>query len=399
MTAIVKYKDPATGKWLKLNSEFTPEICAAVSTTDVPSLVGYLVIDGYQTKADDFVLLAKQAIPDYNGVWKVSDIGWVRSTEQPGVSGLVYVGAGATYARTYWLCTKTSPNSVFVPLSVAIGVGGGGTLVRTLDDLEDVNVSLATDGQVLTYSQGWWLAVNPIGSNIQNLDDLSDVHVTGAINDQVLSYKDGTWISRTIADTAGAPPHVPSDLPPGYIPQVGDLRLDPATSWLQYYYADSWINASHAVAFPDLDLIDPSVQGGMRKGMLVYDGKTDAYYLYWPQDGVTPAAADYAVLQKVSYKAVMDPANPSVGIPVSADNLEQVYNNPDPGAPRITEFRNMVVINHDWNTRDYLIQVSDGESGTTIEARIERSPNVVQVSINASANYPNTITVLLMKLL
>jgi hypothetical protein len=311
MPAIVKYKDPVTNTWIKLNSEFAPEICAAVATADLPTLSGYPKIDGYQTKSDDFVLVTNQTAQTNNGVWKVLEQGWAPSNNQPGISGMVYVGAGVTYARTYWVCKQVNPYRIMVPILDAI------------------------------------------------------------------------------------PPPVSEPIYSGAIPSTGTLRFDPNTRWVQAYDSNKWNNVSSKIWTTDLASLDLTVQEGLHRGDLVFDDTTDAHYVYLPPVGV-PRDSDSRYFQRLSYRAVMDPGKSSKD-PVPQALLEDIYNSPNPNAPRVQEFRNKVVINHDWDSEDFFIRIYDERTGHPVEAHLTRSLNVVQVHISDS--YPGRIVVIIMKLL
>lgn len=67
------------------------------------------------------------------------------------------------------------------------GGGGGTSGATTLDELSDVNITnnLASD-QVLTYNGSYWV------NQILGIDDLRDVTISGASDGQVLMYVDGT---------------------------------------------------------------------------------------------------------------------------------------------------------------------------------------------------------------
>ena len=70
--------------------------------------------------------------------------------------------------------------------------------VQTLDDLQDVVVTLPQDGDKLVYSDdyGYWFNSGDSGS-VGALDDLSDVNITGLLDEDILMFDSGTgqWVN------------------------------------------------------------------------------------------------------------------------------------------------------------------------------------------------------------
>lgn len=79
--------------------------------------------------------------------------------------------------------------------------GGGGSGASALAGLTDVAIdSTATNGQVLTYHNGFWIAQTPSagGSGATALAGLVDVTIDSTVHDgQVLTYSAGHWIPAT----------------------------------------------------------------------------------------------------------------------------------------------------------------------------------------------------------
>lgn len=70
--------------------------------------------------------------------------------------------------------------------------GGGGA--TALDNLTDVDISSASNGQVLTYSNGEWIN-NNVPSPSVALNDITDVSVSSPSDGQVLKYNNGDWVN------------------------------------------------------------------------------------------------------------------------------------------------------------------------------------------------------------
>ena len=88
----------------------------------------------------------------------------------------------------------------------AIEQGGGGGS-STLSGLTDVDITSASNGQVLTYdstSEKWENSSLPAG--VDDLNDLTDVTITSATDGQVLKY-DGTsqkWVNGSAGGGSGS---------------------------------------------------------------------------------------------------------------------------------------------------------------------------------------------------
>jgi hypothetical protein len=87
----------------------------AVSVSNVSSLSGQPIIDGYQTTNSDRVLLAGQTTGSQNGLWALPSTGtgsWIRpgdftsGSNAQGVS--VLVNGGTVFKGTLWMCASTT---------------------------------------------------------------------------------------------------------------------------------------------------------------------------------------------------------------------------------------------------------------------------------------------------
>ena len=81
--------------------------------------------------------------------------------------------------------------------------------VPDLDELGDVDVSAATDGELLTKNGDLWVP------GVPDLGELGDVTTTGAADGQLLGHRGGEWVPVDAPDTGGGAPTGPAG---------GDLR-------------------------------------------------------------------------------------------------------------------------------------------------------------------------------
>jgi hypothetical protein len=116
--------------------------------------------------------------------------------------------AGAVDALNYFV--KDASN-IYCSLAKDEATGGSGS-VAALDDLTDVTITAASDGQYIKRVGGVWInAAPPEGTDITSLDDLSDVDLGGQVNGQFLKRVAGEW--------------VPSNLPTVALDDLGDVNL------------------------------------------------------------------------------------------------------------------------------------------------------------------------------
>jgi hypothetical protein len=78
------------------------------------------------------------------------------------------------------------------------GIQGVPGPVVPIDDLTDVSVAGVTNGQILTYQSGLWVARAPV---VTNLDSLTDVSIVSPVAGNVLTYDvpTGSWQNKAVA--------------------------------------------------------------------------------------------------------------------------------------------------------------------------------------------------------
>lgn len=105
------------------------------ATTDPVTLAGLQTVDGVDLSVGDRVLVKDQTLPRENGIYVVSEEGWVRASDafspEDMPRGLVVgVSDGTAHALSFWVMTSPTPSTigvtdiVFGPFST--GGGGGG---------------------------------------------------------------------------------------------------------------------------------------------------------------------------------------------------------------------------------------------------------------------------------
>jgi hypothetical protein len=118
--------------------------------------------------------------------------------------------AGTSSASSASLAVTVGTTAV--SLAVALGGGGGGGGATTLDDLTDVTITSATNGQVLKYNGTAWVNGTDDtggggGGGPTTLDDLTDVTITAAASGDILRYNGTAWVDAvgtTHFEAAGA---------------------------------------------------------------------------------------------------------------------------------------------------------------------------------------------------
>lgn len=146
-----------------------------------------------------------------------------------------------------------------------------------LSDLGDVNISSASNGQVLKYdsSTSKWINATDSGG-AEDLDDLSDVDITSASNGQVLKYNSSTSKWENANEEVGV-----SDLD-----DLSDVDISSATDGQVLKWDDTtskWVNADEDCVSSLEDLTDVDITS-------VTDGqslKWDATNSKWVNDTVS----------------------------------------------------------------------------------------------------------------
>jgi len=130
---------------------------------------------------------------------------------------------------------------------------------ESINDLSDVTISSATNGQVLTYNGSAW--VNQASASA-SLAGLSDVTITAASTGEVLRYNGSVWVDATLAysDLSGTPTNVSTFTnDAGYLTgitgeSIGDLSdvtiTSASTGEVLRYNGSAWVDAT--LAYSDL---------------------------------------------------------------------------------------------------------------------------------------------------
>ena len=112
-------------------------------------------------------------------------------------------GSSVTGVATYPV--EGQPVKVYAGTGIActpepITTKGTVSLDAAVNDLSDVQVTSATNGQILKYASGTWSNQDESGGGGGStaLDDLTDVTITSAGADDFLSYSGSAWVNRSI---------------------------------------------------------------------------------------------------------------------------------------------------------------------------------------------------------
>lgn len=79
------------------------------------------------------------------------------------------------------------------------GKANVGDVPEDIQDLDNVTISSASNGQVLTYSNGNWVNADA-SSGASSLDELTDVSISSVQSGQVLQYDGSDWINANVGN-------------------------------------------------------------------------------------------------------------------------------------------------------------------------------------------------------
>ncbi len=121
----------------------------------------------------------------------------------------------------------------------------------TLDILDDVSITSASNGQFLSWNGTNWVnASAPGGGGINQLDDISDVSAATPNAGEVLQWNGNAWVSSLVVgpagDTGPAGPTGPEG-PTGSIDALADVVITSATNGqLLQFNGTNWVNSAPA---------------------------------------------------------------------------------------------------------------------------------------------------------
>jgi len=129
----------------------------AVSVTNISTIAGLLVVDGYQTVAGDRILLTAQTNAALNGPYIVSSGAWTRASDTITPQAFWFVEQGTSYAGSQWK-VSTSGTITVGTTSITINqfgstinytAGNGLSLAGTV-----FNISLITNSGLVASGSG-----------------------------------------------------------------------------------------------------------------------------------------------------------------------------------------------------------------------------------------------------
>ena len=161
---------------------------------------------------------------------------------------------------------ETRPKNVAVRFCMYAGFESAvATGITTIGGLSDVSIGGATDGQVLTYSGGTWVASDTAAA-VSALNDLSDVDTSGATAGSVIRYDGANWVVSTTGDSTAEGDRITS----GTLAMVANS----ATSYISLSTAGTtWGYLSSLFSYlPNLSTNTVSATGVLVKGVYAAKG-------------------------------------------------------------------------------------------------------------------------------
>lgn len=124
--------------------------------------------DGVSLTLEDRILVTAQTDATENGIYRVTSVGsgsngtWVRSRDanqnEEVLAGMTcIVSEGTSYADTFWKLTTDGAVTLGTTELTFEQHSSGGGGASTLNDLSDVTISSASNGQVLKYNGSAWV--------------------------------------------------------------------------------------------------------------------------------------------------------------------------------------------------------------------------------------------------
>ncbi len=229
------YTPPDLTGFLTAESDpvFSASAASSISYEDVANWNGLLVDLGQDT-LNDLADVSTNGFTPSNGMVLTYDsatgIWYPKDVPQGSLGDLTDVytqGAEANdiikYDGAQW---RAQPNPA-TTITAGPGLYGGGTgsvnlgvrtgqgigivnnavtLSADLRDLNDVNVSSATNGSVLIYQGGYWIPGSGAGggAGASSLGELSDVNTAGQSEGKVLTFVNNNWVPRESSGGGGA---------------------------------------------------------------------------------------------------------------------------------------------------------------------------------------------------
>lgn len=200
------------------------------------------------------------------------------------------------------------------------GKANVGDIPEDIQDLDNVSISSASNGQVLTYNNGNWINANASGG-ASSLDELSDVDITSAQSGQILKYDGTDWVNA--AESTGSTVSVTqiqstgtkiatievdgvdTDLyspngggSPSALDDLTDVTINtPTNGQVLTYDNGNWINSNASGSATALDdLTDVSISSVTDSQVLTYDSNSGE----WVNESLPSIPEDITDLSDVS---------------------------------------------------------------------------------------------------
>jgi len=209
----------------------------------------------------------------YNGsAWVDASVAYSEITGTPSLATVATTGAYSDLTGS--------------PTNVSTFTNDSGYLTditgESINDLSDVTITTATNGQVLSYNGSAW--VNSAASS-GSLAGLSDTTITAPATGEVLKYNGSAWVDASVAysEVTGTPTNVSTFTnDSGYLTAITGESIDdlsdvtittPANGQVLSYNGSAWVNSASAGGASALDdLTDVTITAAASGEYLRYSG-------------------------------------------------------------------------------------------------------------------------------
>jgi len=264
----------------------------------------------------------------YNGsAWVDASVAYSEITGTPSLATVATTGAYSDLTGS--------------PTNVSTFTNDSGYLTditgESINDLSDVTITTATNGQVLSYNGSAW--VNSAASS-GSLAGLSDTTITAPATGEVLKYNGSAWVDASVAysEVTGTPTNVSTFTnDSGYLTAITGESIDdlsdvtittPANGQVLSYNGSAWVNSASAGGASALDdLTDVTITAAATGEVLRYNGSAwvDAVLAYSDLSGtptnVSTFTNDSGYLTAITGESIDDLSDVTITTPANGQVL------------------------------------------------------------------------------